>query len=142
MSFTGVRSLDKSALLFADRADAGRQLARTLSHLRGTDVVVLALPRGGVPVAYEVARELHAPLDVIVVSKLGVPFQPEYGFGAVGEGGVRIVDDRRGPPGRADQAGDGQRRGAGTGQAGPSAEPAARRRPACAAGGPDRARRG
>ena len=93
MSFTGVRSLDKSALLFADRADAGRQLARTLSHLRGTDVVVLALPRGGVPVAYEVARELHAPLDVIVVSKLGVPFQPEYGFGAVGEGGVRIIDD-------------------------------------------------
>jgi putative phosphoribosyl transferase len=93
MSFTGVRSLDKSAPLFADRADAGRQLARTLSHLRGTEVVVLALPRGGVPVAYEVARELHAPLDVIVVSKLGVPFQPEYGFGAVGEGGVRIIDD-------------------------------------------------
>ena len=80
-------------MLFADRADAGRRLARTLSHLRGTDVGVLALPRGGVPVAYEVARELHAPLDVIVVRKLGVPFQPEYGFGAIGESGARIVDD-------------------------------------------------
>lgn len=81
-------------MLFADRADAGRRLARSLSHLRGADVVVLALPRGGVPVAAEVARELHAPLDVIVVRKLGVPFQPEYGFGAVGEGGARVIDDR------------------------------------------------
>jgi len=80
-------------MLFADRTDAGRRLARSLSWLRGTDVVVLALPRGGVPVASEVARELRAPLDVIVVRKLGVPFQPEYGFGAIGEGGARIVDD-------------------------------------------------
>ncbi len=80
-------------MLFADRADAGRRLARSLSHLRGTDVVVLALPRGGVPVASEVARELHAPLDVIVVRKLGVPFQPEYGFGAIGEAGARVIDD-------------------------------------------------
>ena len=62
--------------------------------LRGTDVVVLGLPRGGVPVAFEVAGELRAPLDVIVVRKLGVPFQPEYGFGAIGEGGTRIIDDR------------------------------------------------
>jgi putative phosphoribosyl transferase len=80
-------------MLFADRADAGRRLARSLSHLRGTDVVVLALPHGGVPVAAEVARELCAPLDVIVVRKLGVPFQPEYGFGAIGEGGARVIDD-------------------------------------------------
>jgi putative phosphoribosyl transferase len=80
-------------MLFVDRADAGRHLARRLLHLRGTDVVVLALPRGGVPVAFEVARELCAPLDVIVVGKLGVPFQPECGFGAIGEGGVRIIDD-------------------------------------------------
>ena len=80
-------------MLFVDRADAGRRLARRLRHLRGADVVVLALPRGGVPVAFEVARELHAPLDVIVVRKLGVPFEPEYGFGAIGEGGARIVDD-------------------------------------------------
>jgi putative phosphoribosyl transferase len=81
-------------MMFADRADAGRRLARSLSHLRGTDVVVLALPHGGVPVAAEVARELRAPLDVIVVRKLGVPFQPEYGFGAIGEDGARVIDDR------------------------------------------------
>ena len=81
-------------MLFTDRADAGRRLAQSLSQLRGTDVVVLGLPRGGVPVASEVARELSAPLDVIVVRKLGVPFQPEYGFGAIGEGGARIIDDR------------------------------------------------
>jgi len=81
-------------MLFVDRADAGRQLAQRLLHLRGTDAVVLALPRGGVPVAFEVARELRAPLDVIVVRKLGVPFQPECGFGAIGEGGARIVDNR------------------------------------------------
>ena len=81
-------------MLFVDRADAGRQLAQRLRHLRCTDAVVLALPRGGVPVAFEVARELQAPLDVIVVRKLGVPFQPEYGFGAIGEDGARIIDDR------------------------------------------------
>jgi putative phosphoribosyl transferase len=81
-------------MLFVDRADAGRQLARRLLHLRGTDAVVVALPRGGVPVAAEVARELRAPLDVIVVRKLGVPFQPECGFGAIGEGGARTIDDR------------------------------------------------
>ncbi len=81
-------------MLFADRTDAGRQLARRLLHLRGTDAVVVALPRGGTPVAAEVARELRAPLDVIVVRKLGVPFQPEFGFGAIGEGGARTIDDR------------------------------------------------
>jgi putative phosphoribosyl transferase len=81
-------------MLFVDRADAGRQLARRLLHLRGTDAVVVALPRGGVPVAAEVARELRAPLDVIVVRKLGVPFQPECGFGAIGEGGARTIDER------------------------------------------------
>ena len=80
-------------MLFIDRTDAGRHLAQRLRHLRGTDVAVLGLPRGGVPVAFEVAEELHAPLDVIVVRKLGVPFQPEYGFGAIGEGGARIIDD-------------------------------------------------
>jgi putative phosphoribosyl transferase len=80
-------------MLFVDRADAGRHLAQRLRHLRGEDLVVLGLPRGGVPVAFEVAGELHAPLDVIMVHKLGVPFQPEYGFGAIGQDGVRIVDD-------------------------------------------------
>ena len=79
---------------FADRTDAGRRLAARLEAFRGRDVVVLALPRGGVPVAYEVARALGAPLDVILVRKLGVPFQPELGMGAIGEGGVRILNQR------------------------------------------------
>nr|WP_307866452.1 phosphoribosyltransferase family protein [Rhodococcus opacus] len=77
---------------FADRTEAGRRLARRLDTFRGQDVVVLGLPRGGVPVAYEVAKALHAPLDVIVVRKLGVPYQPELAFGAIGEGGVRVID--------------------------------------------------
>jgi len=63
-----------------------------LGHLHG-DVVVVGLPRGGVPVAAEVARALEAPLDVIVVRKLGVPFQPELGMGAIGEEGVRVIND-------------------------------------------------
>ena len=76
----------------ADRRDAGRRLAALLAHLRGQPVVVLGLPRGGVPVAFEVARALDAPLDVIMVRKLGVPFQPELGMGAIGEDGVRILN--------------------------------------------------
>jgi putative phosphoribosyl transferase len=78
---------------FVDRADAGRRLAHRLLSLRGEDLVVLALPRGGVPVGVEVARALGAPLDVILVRKLGVPVQPELAMGAVGEGGVRVVND-------------------------------------------------
>jgi putative phosphoribosyl transferase len=78
---------------FRDRVDAGRQLAQRLLPLRGPDVVVLGLPRGGVPVAAEVARALHAPFDVIVVRKLGVPVQPELAMGAIGEGGVRVIND-------------------------------------------------
>ncbi|GAA3771410.1 phosphoribosyltransferase family protein [Streptomyces coacervatus] len=78
---------------FEDRTDAGRRLARRLEYLHGQDVVVLGLPRGGVPVAFEVARELDAPLDVLVVRKLGVPWQPELAFGAVGENGVRVLND-------------------------------------------------
>jgi putative phosphoribosyl transferase len=77
---------------FLDRSDAGRRLANRVLHLRGEDVVVLALPRGGVPVAAEVAQALGAPLDVIVVRKLGVPVQPELGMGAIGEGDVRIIN--------------------------------------------------
>lgn len=77
---------------FRDRADAGRQLARRLEHLRGEDLAVLGLPRGGVPVAAEVAEALEAPLDVIVVRKLGVPLQPELAMGAIGEGGVEVVN--------------------------------------------------
>jgi putative phosphoribosyl transferase len=78
--------------MFTDRADAGRRLASKLAPLQG-DVVVLGLPRGGVPVAFEVAAELGAPLDVIVVRKLGLPHQPELAMGAVGEGGIRIIND-------------------------------------------------
>ncbi len=81
------------ARTFRDRSEAGRALATKLQHLRGAGVVVLALPRGGVPVAYEVARELDAPLDVIVVRKVGVPGQPELAMGAIGEDGVRVVND-------------------------------------------------
>ena len=79
-------------MVFRDRIDAGRRLAAQLGHLRGEPVVVLGLPRGGVPVAAEVACALGAPLDVIVVRKLGVPFQPELGMGAVGEDGVRVLN--------------------------------------------------
>lgn len=77
-------------MYFTDRHDAGRRLAERLEHLRDRNVVVLGRPRGGVPVAAEVARRLDAPLDVILVRKLGVPFQPEVGMGAIGEDGVRI----------------------------------------------------
>jgi putative phosphoribosyl transferase len=79
-------------MLFVDRTDAGRRLAQKLEHLRGADVVVVGLPRGGVPVALEVAKALDAPLDVILVRKLGVPFQPELGMGAIGEDGVRVIN--------------------------------------------------
>ncbi len=78
--------------LFDDRVDAGRHLARRLEPLRGQNIVVLGLPRGGVPVAFEVAKALEAPLDVLVVRKLGVPFQPELAFGAIGEDGVRVIN--------------------------------------------------
>jgi putative phosphoribosyl transferase len=77
---------------FRDRREAGRTLAQRLSGLRASSPLVLGLPRGGVPVAYEVANALGAPLDVLVVRKLGVPFQPELGMGAVGEDGVRVLN--------------------------------------------------
>jgi putative phosphoribosyl transferase len=78
---------------FADRAEAGRVLAAELAHLAGrVDVVVLGLPRGGVPVAWEVARALGAPLDVLLARKLGVPGHPELAMGAVGAGGVRVLN--------------------------------------------------
>jgi putative phosphoribosyl transferase len=79
--------------MFSDRHDAGRQLADRLRHLAGPRTIVLGLPRGGVPVAFEVASTLHAPLDVILVRKLGVPYQPELGMGAIGEDDVRVVND-------------------------------------------------
>jgi putative phosphoribosyl transferase len=76
---------------FTDRCDAGRRLARALSGYRDQRPVILALPRGGVPVAAEIAAALHAPLDLILVRKVGVPFQPELAMGAVVDGGVPIV---------------------------------------------------
>jgi putative phosphoribosyl transferase len=81
------------ALPFRDRHHAGRVLARELSHYRGrTDVLVLALPRGGVAVGFEVAHALHAPLDVFVVRKLGFPGHEEYAMGAIASGGVRVMN--------------------------------------------------
>jgi predicted phosphoribosyltransferase len=78
---------------FANRAEAGRRLARELAAYAGRpDVLVLGLPRGGVPVAFEVARALRAPLDVFVVRKLGVPGQEELAMGAIASGGVRVVN--------------------------------------------------
>lgn len=73
---------------FLDRADAGRALARALIRFKDEDSVVLALPRGGVPVAAEVAEALGAPLDLVLVRKIGVPFQPELAMGAIADGGM------------------------------------------------------
>ncbi|MFC0551626.1 phosphoribosyltransferase [Planotetraspora thailandica] len=79
--------------VFLDRHDAGLRLAERMRGITDpANAVVLGLPRGGVPVAFEVAQALGAPLDVIVVRKLGVPYQPELGFGAVGEGGVIVIN--------------------------------------------------
>jgi predicted phosphoribosyltransferase len=81
-------------MLFRDRTDAGRVLADKLSrYAEQPDVLVLGLPRGGVPVAYEVARALHAPLDVFLVRKLGVPGREELAMGAIASGGVRVVNE-------------------------------------------------
>jgi predicted phosphoribosyltransferase len=81
--------------LFQDRFDAGRKLAAKLEEYAGrADVVVLALPRGGVPVAYEVAKALGAPLDVFLVRKLGVPGHDELAMGAIASGGVRVLNQQ------------------------------------------------
>ena len=77
---------------FADRRDAGRRLAERLRGLKGESPVVIALPRGGVPVAKEIADALDAPLEILAVRKLGAPFNPEYGIGAVAEDGTVVVD--------------------------------------------------
>src|SRR2546421_1153509 len=81
-------------MIFRDRTDAGRQLsARLTRYANRNDVLVLALPRGGMPVAYEVAKELKAPLDVFLVRKLGVPGYEELAMGAIASGGVRVVNE-------------------------------------------------
>src|SRR5262249_21367379 len=79
---------------FQDRTDAGRRLSKLLTEYAGrTDVVVLGLPRGGVPVAFEVARALKAPLDVFIVRKLGVPGHEELAMGAIASGDVCVLND-------------------------------------------------
>ena len=79
--------------MFRDREDAGRRLAERLSGYRDEDPVVLALPRGGVPVAYEISLSLGAPLDVFIARKLGAPGREEFGIGAVAQGGVRVLNE-------------------------------------------------
>jgi len=78
-----------------DRKSAGERLAERLLRYRGQEPVVLALPRGGVPVAFEIAERLGSPLDVLIVRKVGAPSNPEYGLGAVVEGGSRFLDEPR-----------------------------------------------
>jgi len=79
-------------LRFLDRVDAGKRLGEVLSTREFESTIVVGLPRGGVPVAFEVARRIGAPLDVIVVRKLGVPAHPEVAMGAISEGGIRVID--------------------------------------------------
>lgn len=88
------RNREEANRRYANRSEAGRTLARLLESRRDLgDVVVLALPRGGLPVGFEIARALGAPLDVLVVRKLGVPIQPELAMGAIATGGVRFLND-------------------------------------------------
>src|SRR5262249_26297322 len=86
--------LQERSMLFRDRGEAGRDLARRLrKYADREDTFVLALPRGGVPVGFQIAQALHLPLDVFVVRKLGVPGQPELAIGAIASGGVRVVNE-------------------------------------------------
>jgi putative phosphoribosyl transferase len=87
-------AVDEDRRPYTDRREAGRMLASKLQDYRGKpNVVVLGLPRGGIPVAYEVARALDAPLDVFVVRKLGMPGHPEFAMGAIASGGVQVLSD-------------------------------------------------
>lgn len=79
---------------FRDRRDAGGRLAALLGAYRSASPLVVGIPRGGVPVAAEIARSLDAPLDVVVARKLGAPANPEYGIGAIAEGGARVISER------------------------------------------------
>ncbi len=80
--------------MFRNRTEAGRRLGDQLRHLAPENPVVVGVTRGGVPVAAEVARTLGAPLDAVIVRKLGVPRQPEVGFGAIGENGIEVLDEQ------------------------------------------------
>jgi len=80
--------------IFENRRDAGKQLAKELSEFKGqNDAIVLGLPRGGIPVAYEVAKALELPLDVFIVRKLGVPGQPELAMGAIASGDIKVMNE-------------------------------------------------
>lgn len=92
MAVAKVTALTDRPAPFVDRRDAGRQLAERLTSLASEDPIVVALPRGGVPVAREVAEALGAPLEILAVRKLGTPHNPEYGIGAVAEDGTCVVD--------------------------------------------------
>ena len=94
MDFQSTASNSTGIRPFADRREAGRELAARLQTYRGRPgVIVLALPRGGVPVAFELAEALDAPLDIFVVRKLGMPGHPEFAIGAIASGGVHVVND-------------------------------------------------
>ena len=128
---------------FRNRVDAGRQLAAALGRYAGrSDVIVLALPRGGVPVAFEVARTLGAPLDVFLVRKIGVPGHPELAMGAIAEGGVRVLNQGlirgSGHPVYVGRAGRGPR----TSRTGQARQPVSRRPIAAGAQGSNRHPRG
>jgi predicted phosphoribosyltransferase len=112
---------------FADRTEAGQRLAEVLGRFRDRDVVVLGLPGGGVPVAYQVAAALGAPLDVLVVRKLGVPLQPELAFGAIGEGGRARAQRRCAAARRREPAGHGGGRGGAAGRTATARRPVPRR---------------
>jgi len=93
MAYSSTRT-DSADARFADRREAGVELAAKLRAYKGrNDVVVLALPRGGVPVAFEIAEALDAPLDIFVVRKLGMPGHPEFAMGAIASGGVRVLNE-------------------------------------------------
>lgn len=79
-------------MIFENRVDAGKKLTEKLLEYKKQNPIVLALPRGGVPIGFEIAKRLKAPLDVLVVRKLGAPFNPEFGIGAIAPGDIRILD--------------------------------------------------
>lgn len=79
---------------FRDRADAGKQLAKRLIIYKNTNSIILALPRGGVPVAFEIAKALHLPMSVIIARKIGAPGNPEFGIGAISENAVSVLDEK------------------------------------------------
>jgi putative phosphoribosyl transferase len=81
-------------MVFEDREGAGKRLALALVHYRDNRPIILALPRGGIPIGFEIAESFHLPLEVLVAHKIGSPDNPEYGIGAIAEGNIRVLDER------------------------------------------------